>query len=181
MLFLCSSLQAANIVWKGTTSTAWSTASNWSTTVPGASDVAVFDTTQGGTNNPCVIGASYSVSGVSIQNYTGSITLNSTYTLTVGTSNYVQSSGTFQGASGTPVFTASGHSVTLSAGTFDLSLSTSAPNMGALTVNGGTLLTGSGAPTLSNLILSSGAFTQGSGALTVSNTTNISGGTFTGV
>lgn len=104
----------------------WSCAVNWSTnTVPGATDVVTFD----GTNTKDVtINANVNVAGIVIASgYTGTITQTSTYTITVGSSGFLQSDGAFVGSSGgatidlNGIFTLDGGSFTSTNGTFSIS------------------------------------------------------------
>ncbi|MBI1883116.1 MAG: hypothetical protein HYS08_02790 [Chlamydiae bacterium] len=92
-----SCLEAATLTWDGEGSTTeWSDCSNWSSnTCPGASDIATFDSTS--TKNSTLDGNfGGSVAGVNIgSGYTGTIT--QAHFLIVGSSNYVQSGGTFTG------------------------------------------------------------------------------------
>jgi hypothetical protein len=88
-------------LWKGTTSSAWGTASNWSgNTVPSSTDIVTFD---GSYNNPCSINVT-AVAGQIVANssYTSTISLNAN-TLTVsGSADFT--GGTLNAGTGTLVF-----------------------------------------------------------------------------
>ena len=113
--------QAANIIWNGGGATNnWSEGANWAGgVVPGSSDVAIFD----GTNSKnALINANANVSGVAINaGYTGTITQGAGFTLTVGSSDYVQSAGTFLGGTSSITlngrFNLAGGSFTATSGT----------------------------------------------------------------
>ncbi|MCM8790745.1 MAG: filamentous hemagglutinin N-terminal domain-containing protein, partial [Candidatus Omnitrophica bacterium] len=82
----------------------WSVASNWyGGVVPGSSNVAAYNPNV--SNENCNIDISTSISGMNINaNYTGTIYLgddSTARTLTVGTGNYTQAGGTFDGKIGT--------------------------------------------------------------------------------
>ncbi len=89
------------ITWTGSAGdNLWSTATNWTNnTVPGASDAALFNA------SVCVgaacnaqINSNLSVRGINLQStYTGTLTQNSTRTLTLGTAGFSQAGGTYAG------------------------------------------------------------------------------------
>ena len=87
-------------LWLGTTNSNWSEDSNWSGgTAPGASDIATFDSTCGGSCN-ATIDASINVSGIDMQSgYTGTITQGAGNTITVGLGGWTQQAGNFVGSS----------------------------------------------------------------------------------
>ncbi|HEY7738314.1 MAG TPA: hypothetical protein VIC63_04710 [Candidatus Limnocylindria bacterium] len=117
----------------------WSDPINWSSNLaPGAGDTALFD----GTNTSNVaINANVSVQGVSIAaGYTGTITQNPGFTLTVGTAAFIQAAGTFVG--GDSAITVNG-AFTQSAGSFT-STSGTLTVTGNFTLSGGTFLPGTG-------------------------------------
>jgi hypothetical protein len=90
-------LAPANHVWTGAAGDhAWSNAGNWTGGTPGAGDVAVFDTSNGGTNIDASIdpGFAGSVQGIDIENYTGTIT-DGLGSLFIGTNGVTQKSGSF--------------------------------------------------------------------------------------
>ncbi|QDU10893.1 Ig-like domain-containing protein [Gimesia aquarii] len=106
---------AATVTWDGGgADTNWSTCQNWSgDSCPGVADVATFNATS--TKNAS-IDANISVAGLDIQpGYSGTITQNSSMTITVGSSNWNQEGGTFSGGDSTidinGTFTLSGSSV----------------------------------------------------------------------
>jgi hypothetical protein len=116
-----SGIDAASRYWIATTSVTWNNSANWSTSsgggggasVPGSSDLAIFDGT-GGANGNCTIDAVVNVAGFSISGYIGTISQGAN-TITIGTSNFSMSSGTFTG--GTSAITINGL-FTLSGGAF---------------------------------------------------------------
>ncbi len=85
-------LAPASKIWTGASNANWNVAGNWIGGVPGASDIAVFDTSAGGTNANSTVNAGFagSVAGIQILNYNGTIT-DSLATLNVGASGYTQS------------------------------------------------------------------------------------------
>lgn len=84
--------------WVSTSNNNWNTAGNWSTgAVPGSTSTALFSSSS--TVN-CNINAAINVAGINITSgYTGTITQNSGESMTVGTSSWTQSGGTFTGSS----------------------------------------------------------------------------------
>lgn len=120
--------QGVNRTWDcGGGDSSWNNDANWSgDTEPGASDVAIFDSTC--TNN-VTIDKSISVAGFTISSgYTGIITQSSTFTITVGSSNYSQADGTFTGGSGSisvSSFALSGGTFTSTSGTLGITGSNS--------------------------------------------------------
>ncbi|MDO8335489.1 MAG: hypothetical protein Q7T74_01750 [Candidatus Saccharibacteria bacterium] len=120
----------------------WSCALNWSTdTLPGASDVATFD---GTSTKDATIDAGFtgSVAGVDINSgYTGTIT--AARSLTVGSSNFDQASGTWAGGAQTldindGSFTVSGGVHTATTGTWTVERSFTSSG-GTLTMTGATV------------------------------------------
>ncbi len=122
----------------------WSCAANWSgDTVPGASDIAVFDATS---TKDATIDATFagSLAGMQINaGYTGVIT--QARTLTVGSSNFSQAAGTFTGA--TQAITVNG-TFTLSSGVFNATTGTMTL-ASTVTLSGGTFTPLTGTVTLS--------------------------------
>lgn len=185
ILLLAPKAGATDRTWSGTTSTTWSTASNWGGTVPTSSDNAVFtgtftsgrqptltaDTvTTGGLWMTGTLGQNVTISGAFNLNLGGN-TINGTSglgilidntdarTLTISSSAQLQGDQTWKNSSGN-LFTVSGSTKT---------------NAKALTISN----TGSGGTTLSGTITGSGAVTinsSGTGITTFSNT----GSTYTG-
>lgn len=133
----------------------WSCAQNWSAdTVPTASDIATFDNTS---DKDATIDAGFagSVAGVDINSgYDGTIT--AARSLTVGSSNFDQASGTWAGGSQTldindGSFTVSGGSHTGTTGTWTVERSFTSSG-GTLTMTGATVTldgTGSDSSTIS--------------------------------
>ena len=145
----------ATLYWVGGAGESVHTASNWSTTdpgacnpgggdasaAPGASDVATFDAD---CDNSAVIDANWSVGGIAINSgHTGTLTQNATRTLTVGSSGWTQADGTFTGGNSsitvTSAFTLSGGAFTSTSGTatFNQNYTNSG---GTFTHNSGTVL-----------------------------------------
>ncbi len=144
---------AANLYWVGGNGDALNgNANDWSTTnpgacnngggdgtIPGASDVMIFDPD---CDNGAIITSTMSVQGVSIQSgYTGQISQGSGNDVTIGSSGYTQAGGTWVGsaAGGTDITTTS---FTITAGAFtagdgNLSASTTV----AITSGGGVTFT----------------------------------------
>ena len=132
-------MSATYPILQGVTADIWTGSGNWSTTshwslgaVPISTEVAVFNA--GDTSNS-TIDTAFTVGGVSILGYTGTITQSANLTVS-GT--YSQSSGTFTGGA----YTITANNVTLSegtltapSGTFDVS--------GNWNVTGGTFTAGS--------------------------------------
>ena len=84
MLLSSPSAFAANRV-KANNGTSLNLAASWTNGVPGAADLAVWDSTIT-SNNVALLGADASWAGISIQNVGGSVTINGTNTLTLGAS-----------------------------------------------------------------------------------------------
>lgn len=134
-------VKAASYTWDGGGGdNNWSTAANWSSdTVPGASDIAVFD---GTSTKDATIDAGFAgtVAGIDINSgYTGTIT--QATALTVGTSRFDQEGGAFVG--GTDTITMNGI-VYLDAGTFTSTSGTLDLNSYFYTSGGGTFIHNSG-------------------------------------
>ena len=162
-LFVPASAQAATLYWVGGAGDNVGTnANDWSTTnpaacadgagdagaVPGASDVATFDPD---CDSNATIAANWSVAGIDIQSgYIGTLTQNTTNTLTVGSSNYSQADGTFTGGSGaitisgTATFTLSGGTFTSTSGTLALGSTSVTSNLTIFNQTGGTFTHNSG-------------------------------------
>ncbi|MFL5812233.1 MAG: beta strand repeat-containing protein [Bdellovibrionia bacterium] len=97
-------------VWTGGGGNAnWSTAANWSGgAAPGASNVAIFNGTCSSNCSPNIT-ANMSVGGVRMDStYSGTITQNSGVTLTIGSSGWIQSAGSFAGSSSGDAITDNG-------------------------------------------------------------------------
>ena len=92
-----NSLFALNITWtNGSADGKWGTAANWdSGTVPGSTDIAIFNNSS---ITNCSILSNISVEGIDIQaGYTGTITQNNGFTITVDTSDFKIADGNFIG------------------------------------------------------------------------------------
>ncbi|MGE5042277.1 MAG: beta strand repeat-containing protein [Candidatus Levyibacteriota bacterium] len=118
----------------------WSNCANWSGGTgtggcPGTNDIATFNSTS--TAN-AAIDTNVSVAGISIaSSYTGTITQNTTKTVTIGASGYSQAGGTFTGGDSAITLNNTSGSFSLTGGTFSNTSGTMSivKNM---TVNGGT-------------------------------------------
>ncbi len=110
----------------------WSNGDNWSSNItPTSGDTVTFNNTCVTNCNP-VIAANTSVLGITMAaNYTGTITLNDGFTLTIGTSGFSQSAGTFNGGTGTTTISGG---FTISGGTFNAA-STTEFNGNSTTIN----------------------------------------------
>ena len=154
LLSVASPALAASRYWIATSTANWNDTANWSTSstgaggssVPRSSDIAYFTSNRLGSYN---INANVNVLGLNFSGYIGTITQTSTYTITVGTSDWIQTSGTFSGGSGTidvnDDFTLSGGTFTSTSGTFYVagywthtSGGTFTHNSGTVTFDGGT-------------------------------------------
>ncbi len=125
----------------------WNTAANWSSdTAPTASDIATFDGTCASNCSPTV-NVAISVAGINMAaDYAGTITQSTTNAITVGSSHWVQASGTFTGGSGAitvnGTFTLSGGTFTSTTGTLQVGRYTAIETF--FTVSGGTFTHSSG-------------------------------------
>ncbi|MDO8730736.1 MAG: LamG-like jellyroll fold domain-containing protein [Candidatus Omnitrophota bacterium] len=173
---------AATRTWDGGggSDTNWNTAANWSSnSIPGSSDIAAFDSTS--TNN-CTINVSISVAGIVIQSgYTGTITQASGNTITVGTSDFTQTAGTFTGGNSSidcnDVFTLTAGTFTSTSGTlfiadnFRISGGTFNHNSATVKMDDSSSKTiDIGSATLNHFIIEKGA-----GTLTVTGTADVNG------
>lgn len=131
-LWYIQKAQGVTRTWDGGGADAnWNTAANWSgDTVPTSSDVASFDGTCVSNCSPTVnvsLSGATAPAGINMaSDYAGTITQSSTFTITVGASNWVQAGGTFTGGSG--AITING-TLTISGGTFT-------STTGTLTISG---------------------------------------------
>ncbi|MFZ2682270.1 MAG: hypothetical protein WAZ14_04220 [Patescibacteria group bacterium] len=153
-----SSVQAAVITWDGGGADGtcgggvgdgnkWSCDANWSSNVePGVGDIATFD---GTSTKAATLDGAISVGGVDINTgYSGVVTQAAAATLTVGTSDFDISAGTFTGSDGAldfnDAFTVSGGTFTSTsgnmavAGAFTVSSGSFAPSTGTVTADGST-------------------------------------------
>lgn len=152
--------------WIGAVDSTWATSGNWCGSVvagacaggpaPNNTQVAIFDGTCSGANCSATIAAAANVAGIRLNSgYSGTVTQAAGQALTIGSSGYTQSAGTFAG--GNSAIAVSG-SLTVSGGTF--------------TATSGTLsLTGS-------LALTGGTFNHNSGLVFMTPSTTCGGGNF---
>ncbi len=128
---------AANITWTGGGGNSlWDNAANWSTaTVPTSTDVAIFSASS---SNAAAIDTNVNVLGIVVTStYAGTITQDTGYSVTIGSSGYGQSGGTFIGsANASDTITVNG-SFMQSGGTFTSTAGTLAV-AGNLTLSAGT-------------------------------------------
>lgn len=137
--------------WTGATGDGkWSTTGNWSgNAVPTSTDIAHFQAAYcSGSNCNVNIDSAANVLGIDMSaSYTGTITQGSGITITVGSSGWVQSTGTFVGSNADIVVD---NSFTLTGGTFTPSsanlkiVATSGANYTVFSQSGGTYNAGSG-------------------------------------
>lgn len=94
----------------------WSRGQNWTgDTPPGSGDIAIFTNTQ--TAN-CTIDTNVNVGGFRIDSgYSGTITQSGSYTITIGTSHFVQNDGAFVGGASNITISSTGD-FTLNTGSF---------------------------------------------------------------
>ncbi len=173
---------AANVYWVATSAGTFSSTTNWSTSsggssgasIPGASDIAVFDGA-GGANGACTIYLAVNVAGINIAGYTGTIT-QSGFSVTVGSSNFNQSSGTFSASgalfmSGNTSFTVGGTGV-FNGGTGSVNLT---GGNASLNVSGASTLNDLSMNLLGNFTLT--GTTPVNGNLTITRVNSMAGGT----
>jgi hypothetical protein len=110
-------------VWNGAgANELWNTGANWvGGSAPGSTDIALFDGNYSVKNSSINVDAN--VAGIQINaNYTGTITQNTTNTITLGATGYIQAGGRFNGGAGTidmnGNYSLSGGSFTASSGTW---------------------------------------------------------------
>jgi hypothetical protein len=132
-------------IWTGGgANTNWNTALNWSGGVaPGASNVAVFESTCASNCSPNIT-ANMSVAGVRMATgYAGTITQNAGFTITVGTSGWVQIAGIFTGGNSAITlsgpYVLSGGTYTATSGTLTTSKNWTVNNTATFNANSGTL------------------------------------------
>jgi hypothetical protein len=100
--------------WKGTTSTAWGLAANWSNGVPGPNDTANFDGNL--FNNAASLTGATSIASLAIQGtYSATITISGTGTLSISNGGSM-ANGVIKQAAATNVITLSGGTFTWSGG-----------------------------------------------------------------
>ncbi|MCH8244465.1 hypothetical protein IIB97_01095, partial [Patescibacteria group bacterium] len=150
--FTPSITDAANLYWVGSAGGNTNDSANWSSSnpasctgggagVPGSGDIAIFDAD---CDNNATINANFDVAGININTgYIGTITQNTSITVTIGTSDYIQADGTFAGGNSTidinDRFTLSGGTFTSTSGTMSVA--------GSFTITGGTFTHNSGTVT----------------------------------
>jgi len=96
LLLIAEFSNAANITWTNANGTGlWNDAGNWSATVPGPADLAIFNTTS---TDDCLININVNVRGIALQTgYTGTVTQGAGFRLTVGTQDVFLAEGAFIG------------------------------------------------------------------------------------
>lgn len=157
LLSIGFSSKAAVITWDGIAGvdpTLWSDPLNWVGGVaPTNADIATFTNT-----NPCTLDVNVDVAGINLSTYTSTITVNAGFTVTVGASNFANTSAT---------------------GTFDATYADSPVTInGNYLGNGGTYTGGSENITVTGTFtVSSGTFTCPSGILDIQGNCTL-GGTF---
>jgi hypothetical protein len=145
----------ASLYWVGGDGGDISVASNWSTTnpiecnpgggnagsAPGASDTAIFSS---GCTNGATVDTNWSLLGIQIQSgYTGTITQDSSNTISISTSGWTQADGTFVGGSGNITidgdYSISGGSFTSTSGVLQVNRSFTQTGSPAWDANSGTV------------------------------------------
>jgi len=191
ILSLSTTGHAANRYWVGIGTGNWTSSVNWSATsggasgasAPGVSDLAFFD---GGSVQNCTVNSTCSVGGINIgAAYAGTVSVNSGSNITIGTSGYTQSGGTFTGNTGFMntygVFVLAGGTFNAPSGTLQIAGSYTKSATGTFNHNSGTVyftsvtsITLSGNTTFANLILgaNSGTYTIAAGT-TLTSLTNV--------
>src|SRR3989344_4197834 len=119
LIGLVQKSEAASIAWDGGGADAnWGTDTNWVGDVePGTGDLAVFDATSCAANCNPTVNVSISVLGISLT-VAHTITQTNGTTITIGSSGYDQSAGTFTGGDSTSHMDINDGNFTLSAGSF---------------------------------------------------------------
>jgi hypothetical protein len=202
-IFIAQRARAATDTWNNTSGGAFSTASNWSTLVPGSSDTALFNlsNTYNVTFDTNPTNSAFTVSGGNVtwltngtaKTYTisGAPTITGG-TLTLGTSAAalavnITNALSINGTGTTTPLLAIGGSNTVTTGFVNLGTDAIAGHAGNLTVSGGSfsqngasiLNVGAAANSAGNLTVSAGTYSTGSGLTSVRarGTININGGT----
>ena len=174
LLFVSS--HAASRYWIASSTANWNDAANWSTSsggsggasVPGTSDDVYFNSAK---NGNCTIDANVSINGMDIGGYTGTIT-NTTYSFTVSANNYyTQSSGTFNGGSGTLTFNSR---LSMTGGTFNSGSGTVDINGTGFYITGGTFVATTGTMYVNGYFShqTGGTFTHNNGTVSFDGTGN---------
>ena len=123
----------------------WTTAGNWTNnTIPGASDIALFDSACTGANCNATINGNISVKGIILNStYTGTVTQGAGNTFTVGTSGWIQQAGSFVGGNSAITqngpFVLSGGSFTATSGTMTVNANYTVSGIPTFTHNSGTV------------------------------------------
>ena len=145
------SAEAASRYWVSSSASNWNNTANWSATsngsggqsVPGSGDVAYFDGA-GSKNGNCTISASLSIDGINISGYSGILLQDNGYTITISSTGYTQSSGTFTGGNGSfdlnGVFNLTGGTFTSTSGNMTVSGNWNHTTGGTFSHNNGTVL-----------------------------------------
>ncbi len=163
---LPSAAEAADRYWVGSAGGNTDSSANWASadpasctgggaTVPGGSDVAIFDAD---CDNSATINATFSVLGVDIKSgYAGTITQNTTITIAVNASGFIQAGGTFTGGDA---------AITLTDGSFNQSGGTFTNTSGGLNIE-------------RNFTVSAGTFTNTSKTVTLADNNTLDASTVT--
>lgn len=120
-------LHAQNRFWVASSSGFWNDANNWSTSsggaggasVPGASNVAIFNGASGRNGN-CVLNIAPTVGGISMNGYTGSVDLNGNNLTTTGTNTFTSGSISNSGATASLVLNSTTVTTTFNGTTFHI-------------------------------------------------------------
>jgi hypothetical protein len=175
-----SSCEAPNVCWDGGgTTNNWSEGANWvGDVVPGLGETAVFGDLS---SKNAIIDIPVTIQGLIIDTfYTGTITQSSTMTVTLGSTGYNQSAGTFVGADTAidinGAFTLSGGNMTSTSVTmsvqsnFTISGGTFTHNSGSVAFDGNAKTVDIGATALNNVTIN-----QGASDFTVTGTMDVNG------
>lgn len=138
-------LSTNGFIWTGAGGNAsWSTAGNWSGGVaPGSSNVAVFDGTCSSNCSPTV-NSNINIKGVRINStYSGTITQSAGFTLTIGSTGWEQTVGTFTGSSSGDAIAMNGPFI-LAGGTFTATSGAITASVSPWFVTSGTFVANSG-------------------------------------
>ena len=163
---------SVGITWTGLAGdNLWSSAGNWTNnTVPGATDVAIFNGMCAGANCNAQMDSNLSVRGISMMaSYTGTLTQNNTRTLTVGTAGFAQAGGIFVGGDSAVTingpFALSGGTYTATSNTWTQSGNMTVSGAPTFNHNSGTWQTGVTMTMVPNGITMNNVIFAGSGAV----------------
>ncbi len=189
VFFVATPAFAASKYWQATSSLLFNNTSNWtttaggacganaSTTAPGASDIAIFQST---CDTSSTLNTAVNVAGIQIDSgYTG-IVSQSTTTITVGSSGFTQADGTFTGSSTavsiTGAFNLSGGAFTATASNTTFGASTTISG-GTFSHNNGTAIFSATSKTItpSSTNFNNVTFSNNNTTFTVSGTLIVSG------